>query len=136
MGFVRYRRERSSERAARSVLKRSKASRTRSRGESRLLPIATYAGRQSESIVNCAPLRRVAGGGGGGPWRLLPRRLLPGAPAPAPPVPPAAAAEYQSTNAPIPDPPPRLGRAVIGSRRLRENADVATGSTTSHRCGD
>src|SRR5271167_975244 len=135
MGWVRYKFERSTERVARSPLRRSSASRTRSRGESRLLPIATYAGRQSESIFNCAPLRRAAAGGGG-PRRLPPPRVPQVALEQAPPAAPAASFECRSTSAPIPDPPRRLARAATGNRRLRENADVAEGSTISHRCDD
>src|SRR5277367_1305807 len=136
MGWVRYRRERSTQRVARSPLKRSSASTTRSRGESRLLPIATYPGRQSEPIVNCAPLRRAAAAGAAAPCRIPPPRVPQVVLAPEPPAAPAATLECRSTNAPIPDPPRRLARAATGSRRLRENADAAAGSTILHRCDD
>src|SRR5258708_2452413 len=107
MGWVRYKCERSTTRVASRVLIRSIASSTRSRGDLRLLPIATYAGRQSGFITatNCAPLRRVAGGGVYGPEQpsLQPQARRDG-PEPGPPALPAAALEYRSTISQVQDP--------------------------------
>src|SRR5471030_2631589 len=91
-------------RVAGSTLIRSMASSTRSRGDPRLLPIPTYAGRQSNGIANCAPLRRVAGGGVDGRVQQ-PRQLRaqPDVPEPAPPAPLAATLEYRSTTSPAQD---------------------------------
>src|ERR1700689_599222 len=109
MGRERYRCDRSNESGAPKAPNRSIASSTRSRGCSKLLPIATYAGRQSVLMVSCAPLRRVDGAGGACPQQaLLPPRVQAVAPAPAPPALLAAALEYRSTISQAPDPQPPL----------------------------
>src|SRR5258707_14442270 len=105
------------------------ASSTRSRGSSKLLPIATYAGRQSVLIVNCAPLRRVDGGGADGPGRAILPLPAPGdAPEPAPPALLAAALGYRSTTSPAPDPRRPLAPAAAENHRPRESVDAAAGS--------
>src|ERR1700734_2893019 len=103
MGRERYKRDPSSVCAAPAAANRCIASSTRSRGDLKLLPIATYAGRQSLLIVNCAPPRRVDGVAGPA-QALLPPRVPGDAPAPAPRALLAAALEYRSTTSPAPDP--------------------------------
>src|ERR1700723_980258 len=99
MGRERNKRDPSSVFAAPKAANRCIASSTRSRGDLKLLPIATYAGRQSVLIVNCAPPRRVDGVGAAGPaLEILPPRVPEDAPAPTPPAPLAAALEYRSTT--------------------------------------
>src|ERR1700722_9890347 len=118
MGRERYKRDRSSVFAAPTAANRRIASSTRSRGCSKLLPIATYAGRQSILIANCAPLRRVDGAVAAGPAQvILPPRLPGDAPARAPPALLAATLECRSTISPIPDPRLRPARATTENHK-------------------
>src|SRR6202021_2537304 len=137
MGRERYKRDPRSVFAAPAAANRCIASSTRSRGELKLLPIATYAGRQSLLIVNCAPPRRVDGVGAAGPAQaLLPPRVPGDAPARVPRALLAAALECRSTTSPAPDPRRRPVRATRENHKGRESADAAADSRTSRRCGD